>query len=96
MYSVSAAMMQRSQSIKNQELIGVVESNKHPDGSKNGLIQIRIRGIHDDWDTKHLPWQKSSNGFGAGDKDITEFEEIPAVGTKVYCRSEDGSQYHMT
>lgn len=95
LYNIGSVFGRRKQQIQGQELIGVVVNDKHPEG-KHGLIQVRIRNLHDGWADKDLPWQKARQGYGAGDSAITEVEPIPPIGTKVYCRAEDNTQYHMT
>ena len=83
----------RQTSIKGQKLVSEVV--KHHD-KQNGLVQVRTRGLHDDWPEEALPWMQMKGGFGSGNNGGTTnpTEQIPPVGSKVWTQFEDNSQYH--
>lgn len=86
-------LLNRQTSIKGQKLVSQVV--KHHE-KENGLVQVRTRGIHDDWPDESLPWVQMKGGFGSGNNAGTTdaTKQIPPVGSKIYSEYEDNSQYH--
>lgn len=83
----------------------VVQNNDtkkvNPDGTKgpggNQQIQVRVHDLHDDTPDEDLPWFSPEQlSAYSGAADIGHHGPVPQVGTKVWIKFGDDSQYHGT
>lgn len=77
--------------VMGKRLEGEVISH-HP--TQNGLVQIKIKGLHDGWPNDCIPYQQAEQGYGAGNNQAGKVGEIPPVGAKTYSRFLSDNQYH--
>lgn len=81
---------------KDKEYEGVVVNNNDYayDKRRLGRVQIRVAGIFDGIPDEHLPWAITKHGSSDGASENSGKFSVPAIGSKVLVRFQNGSASH--